>query len=189
MELIQKGNTKLAEAGILMFNLPASKEVCGRECAGCYAIKEQKRWPSVIAARNKRLEASKEADFEQRITKELAKRINQPKYFRVHSSGDFYSQDYVDVWVRLAQAHPHITFYAYTKRFKKFDFAQLTAQNNFVLINSMMHGVLNYGPVEAAPKGVFVCPDQPKSETVCGVTCNYCMTKTAQKSAPYFRKH
>ena len=42
MSLIQKGNAKLIASDMMMFNLPAGKKVCGRECAGCYALKEQK---------------------------------------------------------------------------------------------------------------------------------------------------
>ena len=38
------------------------------------------------------------------------------KYFRIHESGDFYSEDYVKKWYEIARALPAVTFYAYTKR-------------------------------------------------------------------------
>ena len=34
---------------------------------------------------------------------------------RIHSSGDFFSQDYFDAWIVVPRAHPERTFYAYTK--------------------------------------------------------------------------
>lgn len=35
--------------------------------------------------------------------------------FRIHSSGDFFSLNYFDAWLEVAQLHPKILFYAYTK--------------------------------------------------------------------------
>jgi hypothetical protein len=34
---------------------------------------------------------------------------------RIHDSGDFYSQEYLNKWADVARALPHLTFYAYTK--------------------------------------------------------------------------
>jgi hypothetical protein len=34
---------------------------------------------------------------------------------RLHQSGDYYSQDYFDAWLLVAQRHPEIIFYGYTK--------------------------------------------------------------------------
>lgn len=189
MALIQEGNTKLADARIPMFNLPAGKKTCGRVCEGCYAVREQQRWPSVIVGREKRFEASKQDDFADTIIKELSKRKELPKYFRVHASGDFYSKEYINAWYTVAVKFPTVTFFAYTKRGKKFDFSELKSLPNFVLINSMQYGKVNYGKREEAPQGVFVCPDVKGADVSCGVDCTYCQTKAAQEFAPYFIKH
>ena len=69
IELRQKGNSKLHN--MYMFNIPATKDICGRICPGCYSIKEQNRFPIVIEARNKRLEASKQEDFASTIISEI----------------------------------------------------------------------------------------------------------------------
>lgn len=37
------------------------------------------------------------------------------KLFRIHDSGDFYSQEYLDAWIGAAKARPDVLFYAYTK--------------------------------------------------------------------------
>ena len=34
---------------------------------------------------------------------------------RIHDSGDFFSRWYLDAWLTVAQLHPRILFYAYTK--------------------------------------------------------------------------
>lgn len=189
MALIQSGNSKLKAAGIDMFNLPATMQVCGRICKGCYAIKEQKRWPSVIIARESRYEAAQQSDFVEKIQGELAKKRKRPKYFRVHSSGEFFSQEYVNDWVTIAKANTDITFYAYTKRCKDFDFTEMKSLENFILIDSLQRRKLNYGPIEKAPKDAFVCPEQKGADISCGIDCTYCMTKTAQESAPFFVQH
>ena len=42
---------------------------------------------------------------------------NNPPFrmFRIHDSGDFFSQDYFDAWVKVASQNKGIIFYAYTK--------------------------------------------------------------------------
>lgn len=37
------------------------------------------------------------------------------KRVRIHSSGDFFNQEYFDMWVLLARCNPEIEFWAYTK--------------------------------------------------------------------------
>lgn len=190
MALIQNGNDKLKAAGMLMFNLPATQEVCSMQCTGCYAIREQKRFPSVLEVRNKRYLAAQQDDFKEVIHAELTAKRTRPKYFRLHSSGEFFSQKYVNDWVWIAEQNPDITFYAYTKRMKDFDFSVMLNLKNFVLINSLQRIKLNYGPLEKAPLDAFICPDVKGNTTIrCGLECTYCQSKAAQESAPYFIKH
>ena len=185
-KLIQKGNSKLHNC--YMFNLPATMEVCNRICKGCYAIKEQVRFPAALAARERRYEASKTDAFTVQVIKELQSMRKPPKYFRIHASGEFYSQNYIDRWSTIVETFPDITFYAYTKRKAHFDFSTLMAMPNMVLIDSLHFKILNYGPIGKAPAGAFVCPDHAK-ETKCGETCTYCMDKTAQTKGVFFVQH
>lgn len=46
-------------------------------------------------------------DFYERTKKKI-------RLFRIHDSGDFFSQEYFDAWVKVAQTRPDILFYAYT---------------------------------------------------------------------------
>lgn len=39
---------------------------------------------------------------------------------RIHDSGDFLTDDYLTMWLRIAKDHPHVLFYAYTKEVTRF---------------------------------------------------------------------
>lgn len=189
-KLIQKGNSKLAAANIYMFNLPATREVCGMQCRGCYAIGEQKRYPTVLPARQARYEASLQPDFSSRVVSEINRIRNRPTMFRIHSSGEFYDQAYINKWYTIASKLPDITFYAYTKRMKEFDFSKLKSLPNFVVIDSFHYGGLNYGKLDKAPKDAFICPEQPKANVSCGKTCTWCMDKQgAEANGVFFKQH
>lgn len=187
-KLIQWGNSKLGS--MLMFNIPASREICGRVCKGCYSYKAYRIYPNVLPAQEIRYNASLQPDFTQRIISEV-KRVRKPfKYFRVHASaGEFYDQAYISKWARIAKALPDVVFYAYTKRLKEFDFTELKSLPNFVVIDSFQYGGLNYGSIDKAPKHAFICPDQPGANVQCGLDCVHCMSKQAEIQAPYFKQH
>lgn len=188
-KLIQPGNAKLGKH-IYMFNLPATREVCGRVCKGCYAIKEQVRFPAVVIARERRREATLQPDFANRIITEISKLRKPPKYFRVHSSGEFTDQMYINNWAKIAKAHPSIVFYAYTKRIKEFDFTTLSALPNFILIDSFHYGRINYGKLDKAPKDAFICPEQKGADIQCGTDCTHCMVKgQADVKGVFFKQH
>jgi hypothetical protein len=187
-KLVQKGNQKLG-SNILMFNIPANKTVCGRICPGCYAIKEQKRYPTVEPARQARYEATLQPDFVMRMKKELRAKKKLPKHFRIHSSGEFYSQQYINSWIKIAKEFPEITFFTYTKRKKDFDFSALESMSNVVIINSFQFKGLNYGRLEDVPEGAHVCPDRRNNDVQCGETCDFCMRKEAQQKGVFFIKH
>ena len=40
---------------------------------------------------------------------------NKCESVRIHSSGDFFSQKYFDMWLQLCRDHPEVEFWAYTK--------------------------------------------------------------------------
>ena len=185
MKLTQRGNSKLNNTW--MFNLPATKAVCGRECPGCYAIREQTRFPAVLTARESRFTAASQPTFAADIIAELSRARNLPKYYRIHASGEFFSQAYLDSWQQIAEAYPSVIFYAYTKRKDDFDFEAVSALPNFVLIDSLHFGKINYGPLSSAPANAFVCPHS--ATITCGDSCTYCMTKEAQDNGVYFIKH
>jgi hypothetical protein len=187
MKLLKYENSKLK--GQYIFNLPVSKEVCGRECPGCYALKPQVRFPNtVLPYRQDRYEASKQDNFVCTMVTELSSYRRKASVVRIHEAGEFYSQAYIDKWVSIAKFLPNFQFYAFTKRMKDFDFSALLALPNFVLIDSLMHGGLNYAKLENLPSDVKICP-ATTSDVHCDSNCGYCWTKTAQTNGISFVKH
>lgn len=187
MKLLKYENSKLKQQFI--FTLPAGMSTCNRVCPGCYAMKSQVRFPAALAYRNTMLQASQQPDFADRIIAELSTTRRSARTVRLQESGDFYAQHYIDSWYTIATALPHFTFYAFTKRLADFDFSALSALPNFILINSLQYGGLNYAPQAQLRNNIFICPATTGHAAICGVTCKYCQTKTAQHRAPQFVKH
>jgi hypothetical protein len=42
------------------------------------------------------------------------------KFIRIHDSGDFFTEDYLRLWLRIAEMTPEVTFYCYTKEVSMF---------------------------------------------------------------------
>ena len=90
--------------------------------AVCYAKQGTYRFPNVIDARQHNLDLSLRVDFADLIIADLAALVVKSKtkrkpynVVRLHDSGDFYSQDYLNAWGKVAAAYPSVIFYAYTK--------------------------------------------------------------------------
>ncbi len=134
-----EGNAKLlktsgGEYRVLGFGLPAdvdftvngeSMNTCpaALACRGvCYAKQGTYRFPNVVAARHHNLSLSQRSDFADLIIADLANKVVKSRkcrkpynVVRLHDAGDFYSQDYLDAWAKVAAAYPAVIFYAYTK--------------------------------------------------------------------------
>jgi len=104
------------------FNLPAiitctPTKWClakkGKE-QNCYALKGNYKFPKVQKSYRERLELSKKDDFVERMIHEIDKR--NPTYFRFHSSGDFYSEEYVKKVIEIAENSPDVLFRTTTRR-------------------------------------------------------------------------
>ena len=150
--LLGTGNTKLKNTAkhfdikIFNFSIPAGNDkatgkitcpFAGSCLSLCYAKKGMYRFGNVERALTKRYEASKEADFVQRISDELSKvKKGKQVYVRIHDSGDFYSPSYFAKWLEIAQNNPSVRFYAYTKS-HSFIRGNFNLPDNFDLIYSL----------------------------------------------------
>lgn len=200
MKLLTKGNSKLAKH-VGVWNITAGMEVCGRECAGCYAIKEQKRWKgTVVSGRANRLELSRRDSFVLEMVHEILK--SKHTMIRIHGSGEFYSQDYINKWVKIIDGvkalRPYVKFYAYTKRTNEFDFTEIVKRDNFILHNSFVDvegkRKMNYGTIDEinaiqAKIGGFACPLSANRDEKCGLECTWCMEKQNEGTPILFYKH
>lgn len=114
-------NSKLAKTNTISFNIPAFRSESGFKtcpqagaCAAlCYARQGAYNWPKSKAVREYNLFMSKIPTFMGAAIEDLRK-IKQTS-IRIHDSGDFYSQDYLEAWALIAKECPDKQFYAYTK--------------------------------------------------------------------------
>jgi len=106
---------------VLNFSLPAYKTITGKtvcpfakDCIKyCYAQKGNYRYPSVIKGLNNRYELSKTDQFVPKMNATII--LERPTHIRIHDSGDFYSIEYLNKWVQIANDNKDVIFYAYTK--------------------------------------------------------------------------
>ena len=161
------GNAKL-DPTVLMFDIPAVI-TCGncKSCAGpCYAMKAQRLRPDVYNKRALHLWAAVNHPeyLESLIRAQLSKA--KQKFVRLHSSGDFFSQAYVDMWARIAADFPRKRFYFYTKMDcagSGLDFTAFLSLRNVNRVRSVLpDGRINFGSFEYVQtliaEGYKLCP-------------------------------
>lgn len=121
MSLLVRGNSKLGNE-VYCFSLPPGKtctpsDWCLKGLDGkpaCYAMRNRFKFSNVKKSLQRRYEASKRADFATRVVGELKKAM--PRFFRIHVSGDFYSEEYINKWVEICQNCPEVQFRTTTRR-------------------------------------------------------------------------
>lgn len=138
--LFSLGNRKLPTTTAI-FNLPAVETCPGAtdECKRyCYAKKAERIYRGVLSCRRENLIDSRSRSFAAQAINDLSllQARGKIKKVRIHESGDFYSQAYVNKWVVIAAALPDLIFYAYTRSYK-LDFTELQALPNVRLIFSL----------------------------------------------------
>jgi hypothetical protein len=142
---LSRGNKKLVANGnnvFLIWNLtaestcPNSTKLCRKFC---YAKKAERLYPSVRKSRTEQMEESTKSDFVENMINTInwqlgCRSIKGKKiYFRIHESGDFYSQKYFNNWVAISKVFPDIKFMAYTKSVKYIKNTEMSIPSNFVL--------------------------------------------------------
>lgn len=175
------GNTKLDKA-CKVFSLPTY--VCygkGKQCKGCYARKAEYLYPPALPSRERNFKASLNTEqFIEDVTSVLSR--TKKTIVRVHESGDFYSQPYLNAWFEIAKRFPHISFYAYTKKMHILDFSKIMELPNVNIINSMTPIGSNYGDMDKLEKlkdlGYFICPCGIDKDVKCMKTCFECLKKS-----------
>lgn len=81
----------------------------------CYAQKAEKTWKPVLPSRKRNFEETKKMFFSWDIISMIDK--IKSKYIRIHESGDFYNQKYLDKWKYIAQMCPDKMFLVYTQMY------------------------------------------------------------------------
>lgn len=179
----KKGNMKLGR-DIAIFDLPRRVTCPGATAwckMKCYARKAEYSYKSVLPFRYRNLEDTKKKGFVKEAIEKL-QRMRVVRAVRVHSSGDFYNQTYVNKWYEIMKANPQIQFTFYTKSFHLFDFSKIRRLKNVNAFASIdlstppqrlkkARGWLKaYILVGNVPGKCFVCPGSCKS-------CSHCYNK------------
>jgi hypothetical protein len=101
------------------FNVCPNAGVCAQMC---YARSGNFMFPAVRAhhERNLLMVLDHLPWWEQRMRSELRDKRYRGRHIRIHDSGDFFSDAYLEAWLRIISASPWATFYAYTKEVSRF---------------------------------------------------------------------
>lgn len=133
--LLTNGNRDLARDRIWTWTLPAlaarlpdgtTIRTCPASgiCAlACYAREGTYKIPSVRARHllNLRYTVEDLGGWRDAMIRELAhRRFATDIRVRIHDGGDFYSSRYLDAWLTVIAASPHVGFYTYTKEVELF---------------------------------------------------------------------
>lgn len=114
-------------------------------CAkACYAKQGAYIWSNVSAAHERNLAFSLTTDFEPAMVAEIAAKLKlamrkgKVLVIRIHDAGDFYSEAYLERWIRIMEQFSgyvdHVKFYAYTKQVRLFESIYFTRliRNSFM---------------------------------------------------------
>ena len=127
-------NSELRPDGIFNWSLPAfgvkltngsNFNVCpnaGACATVCYARNGTYNFRNVKARHIANLEYVLEdpQNWYGQMLAEVSHKRMRGKYVRIHDAGDFFSEEYLIMWLKIARAVPEITFYCYTKEVAMF---------------------------------------------------------------------
>lgn len=194
--LLINGNDKIGKGVYHFSTLPTNKEytfshngkeyrlfgTCPCHCKGCYATKGNYRFQSCIKALGIRTWlAYNDLDFVNRAIKAqiLADKIC---IVRLHASGDFFSNEYIDCIHDIVASNPTTVFWTYTKNaIAENAFNDL---DNINIVKSIIKGFgFNYGhcdyilklynALKALGKTVYICKCGISKNQHC-VNCGAC---------------
>ncbi|MGW4890766.1 GP88 family protein [Kitasatospora sp. NPDC004240] len=127
-------NRQLRQEGIFNWTLPAwagrfpagrSYNACPEAGACrklCYARVGTYRFRNVLEAheRNLRMVIDRLEEWERQMAEELTHKRYADSWIRLHDSGDFHSDEYLEAWLHIMRGAPDVKFYCYTKSVSRF---------------------------------------------------------------------
>ncbi|MER0476875.1 hypothetical protein ABR737_00645 [Streptomyces sp. Edi2] len=93
----------------------------------CYARAGTYRFSNVLRSHQNNLQYVLDAprEWEEQMTAELKHRRYHPQgsrtHVRIHDSGDYFSAEYLEAWLRIIRSTPEVVFYSYTKEVALFE--------------------------------------------------------------------
>ena len=127
-------NSEMRQIGVWNWSLPAwagrlpdgrtyntcpSAGICAQ---ACYARHGTYTWPVVRAKHQANLMYVLDdlTAWQDAMVAELGAAKFRDAWIRIHDSGDFFSDTYLQAWLGICRAHPDTNFYAYTKEVSRF---------------------------------------------------------------------
>ncbi len=92
---------------------PGKTEFCRRLCYGLRGRFTHQKMREIY---QNNLKASKQAGFVERIVREISK--SKTEAFRLHVVGDFYSVEYLEKWIEIANRLPNVKFFGSTRSWR-----------------------------------------------------------------------
>ncbi len=118
------GDHLIKVQGRELTNVHGSCQGCCDGCESfCYAINGARQHHNAVVPstiKNLILYRMDPVRFEEELDAELSKwslKTKEDKVFRWHASGEIEDRNYLDMMMRVAEKHPDVHFYSYTKRF------------------------------------------------------------------------
>lgn len=81
----------------------------------CYSASQEVIFTGVYNLRKENFDALRGKSKQEMFSRLEAALPKNAGIIRLHSSGEFFSQDYFDAWLAIARLNPDILFYGYTK--------------------------------------------------------------------------
>ncbi len=143
------------------------------------------------------------------LMKNIINQLNntrKPCAVRIHSSGDFFSTDYIEFWINIVEQNKQIKFWSYTRSWIINDFKhsleKLHSKSNIELYASWDSTMIEHPPTHWRKSYVFynendanvfyrsnlntfICPEQIGIAKNCA-SCNFCMKKINKDILFYF---
>jgi hypothetical protein len=133
---MKKASLKTYNFGITAYYSEKHKMVTcpnAKDCVAlCYARQGTYNFKGVKNAYENRLGITLQDNFSELMINEI--KAKKAQVIRIHDSGDFYSREYLQKWLKVIDAFPNVKFYAYTKSYDLFIGQKLPT--NFTIIFS-----------------------------------------------------
>jgi hypothetical protein len=117
--MLSLGNGKLGEQ-VAHFDLPAGEGYCPGATASClsscYALRGRFHFQNVVDKLRWCFEEAQRPGFERKVIREIRRR--GLLLVRLHCSGDFFSQQYAERWLRVMRTLRRVRFWFYTRSWR-----------------------------------------------------------------------
>jgi hypothetical protein len=131
----KENNKRVFNFGISAYKTSTGKIVCpfAKDCIKfCYAQKGAYNFGNVKPLFEQRYNLTKSNVFIKAINESI--KVKKVDVLRIHDSGDFYSNEYINKWLTIAKENKNVIFYAYTKSIPLFE--KINLPDNFIVIYS-----------------------------------------------------